>query len=81
MKQKDITLIAVVIIVSALVSFIVCNKFLPNTKPKVEKAEVVEPIVATFNLPDKKYFNERSINPTQLIRIGGSPDNLNPFTN
>lgn len=80
MKQKDVALIAVVVIVSGLFSYIACSKFIPNTKPKVEKAEVVDPIVATFNVPDQTYFNAQSVNPSRLIQIGGSP-NTTPFAN
>lgn len=78
MKQKDLYLIAVVVIVSAALSYIAVNKLIPNTKPKIEKAEKVDPIVADFNLPPEKYFNQQAINPTRTIRIGEN-DNDGPF--
>lgn len=78
MKQKDILLIVVVIIVSGVFSF-VASKFLFNSpKGRQTPVEVVEKITADFPTPDKKYFNEKSINPTKLIKIGDS-SNTKPF--
>lgn len=78
MKQKDIILIVVVVFVSGVISLIVSNLLFSSPKNRQEKVEVVEPITADFNQPDKRYFNSQSIDPTQIIRIG---DNTNdqPF--
>lgn len=78
MKQKDIVLLIVVIFFSAVVAFVFTQTvFVPKEKLELE-AEVVEPISAEFRLPDKKVFNEQSINPTQLIQIGNN-NNPTPF--
>jgi hypothetical protein len=44
------------------------------------EVEVIEPITAEFTQPDKRYFNEKSVNPTQPIRIGEN-QNQQPFDN
>jgi hypothetical protein len=75
MKQKDVILIVIVAFVSAILAFVISNTFINSPKNRSTTAEVVEPIVADFPSPDKRYFNENSINPTQLIRIG---ENTNP---
>lgn len=77
MKQKDIALIIIIVAISSLLSFFISNKFISSPKHD-EKAATVEPITADFKEPSKKYFNESSINPTQIIRIEGE-QNPNPF--
>lgn len=75
MKQKDIILIVVVVIISGALSFVL-SKFLfsiPNNRQT--EVEVVQPISAEFPTPDTRYFNANSINPTRNISIG---DNQNP---
>lgn len=78
MKKKDIALVVAVGVVS-LVFALLLSKFLIGNGSKSElSAEVVEPITATFTQPDTKYFNNSSIDPTELIRIGNN-DNQTPF--
>ncbi len=78
MKQKDIALIAVVAIVSAVLSIFISNALFGGPKNRQEKVEIVDAITTDFQKPDNKYFNGNSINPTQLIRIGEDP-NPQPF--
>ncbi len=82
MKQKDITLIVVVIIVAGTFSLIFSNLVL---KPRIKRdsVEVVEPISA--DMPDvandpayKSFFNGNALNPTQKIQIGDQ-QNQDPF--
>lgn len=77
MKQKDVALVIVIVFVSGVLSFFVSNTFISPLKQDQEAA-VVEPITDEFIEPDKKYFNDQSINPTQTIRID-SNQNPNPF--
>lgn len=77
MKQKDIALIIVIVAVSALLSFFISNSFISPPDHDLEAA-VVEPISSDFVEPEKQYFNDNSINPTQIIRIEGT-ENPNPF--
>lgn len=75
MKQKDIALIVVVVIVSGVFSVVLSSFLIGSPSKQKQMVEVVEPISSEFNSPNSKYFNERSINPTQTITIG---DNTNP---
>ncbi len=79
MKQKDWTLIAVVVVVSGVLSFVLSNFLFGGTKNRQEKVEVVEPISSEFQIPSEKYFNKNSNNPTQIIKIGDGNNNNTPF--
>ena len=76
MKQKDFTLLAVVIIISATIAFVVSNIVFSSKKRQVKVVEVA-PISETFKLPDnddryKLFYNSGALNPTKLIQIGGT---------
>lgn len=79
MKQKDIVLIIVVVFISGVLSLVLSSMFITSPKNRQTKVEIVEPISSDFKLPDKKYFNDQSIDPTQLIKIGDS-NNAQPFS-
>lgn len=78
MKQKDIGLIVVVAIVSIVVASLTSNFLLGKSGSRQLKAESVDAISATFAQPDTKYFNDKSVDPTQIIRIGDN-SNQTPF--
>lgn len=78
MKQKDIALIVVIVIVSGTISFFISKWLFSVPANRQTKVEVVTPISADFNQPDKRYFNSNSVDPTQNITIGGS-QNTAPF--
>jgi hypothetical protein len=79
MKQKDVALIAVVAIISAVISFVVSNKVFVTSANRQQQVEVVDPINDSFLIPSTKYFNSNSIDPTQVSNIG-SANNQNPFS-
>lgn len=78
MKQKDIALIIGIAGISAIVSFVVSGKLFVTPSNRQQQVEVVDPINASFQTPDSKYFNQNSIDPTQNTNIGGN--NQNPFS-
>jgi ABC-type maltose transport system permease subunit len=78
MKQKDIPLIIIVVIISAVFSFILSNALISSPKNRATKVEIVSPISGDFKQPDQKYFNAQSIDPTKLIQIGDN-NNQQPF--
>ncbi len=82
MKKKDMPLIIISVFIGAVLSLILSNLIFGNTKNYKESVEVVDVITSEFNIPkkDDMYFNSKSIDPTQLIRIGGS-NNEQPFRN
>jgi len=77
MKDKDIILIIVVVFVSGIFS-ITISSYLFSTSRHQTTVEEVEQISPTFQNPDPKYFNSKSIDPTQLIQIGPG-SNTAPF--
>lgn len=79
MKQKDVALILVIAFISAIASFVISNALFNSSSSK-QYAPVVPAISSSFNMPDTRYFNSNSIDPTQLIQIGNST-NSNPFNN
>lgn len=75
MKQKDIVLIIVVVVVSGAITFFISNLLFKVPKAQETTVEVVQPISASFVQPDQRYFNANSVDPTKNITIG---DNQNP---
>lgn len=74
MKQKDIVLFIAVGVVSAVFAYVLSSVIVsPGTKDAT--AEVVDEITTEFLPPDSRYFNEQSINPTQLIEIKDQSNN------
>ena len=78
MKQKDIELIIVVAFFAAIFSLILSQTLFVGKKDRELSAEIVDPISAQFNTPDKAVFNDKAINPTELIQIGDS-NKTTPF--
>jgi hypothetical protein len=79
MKQKDLALIIVVVFISAVFSLILSKQTIGSPKNRQTPVEVVHKISDSFQLPDKKYFNDNSIDPTQIIQIGNDNNNPAPF--
>lgn len=78
MKQKDIIVIVAIAIVSAIFSYVMANFIFGGEKAYKLTAPTVDPISAEFKLPDERYFNKDSLNPTKDITIGDS-SNSAPF--
>ena len=77
MKQKDIALVIVISFVSGILSIVVSNLVFGSNE-KTLTTDIVTAISPEFTEPDKKYFNDQSNNPTQIIRIGENA-NQQPF--
>lgn len=75
MKRKDLLLIVVVIIISTAFALLLSSVLIPAPQKNLQEVEVVDAITDNFPPPDSRYFNDQSINPTQLITIG---NNANP---
>lgn len=80
MKQKDMILIVAAVIISGVLSYVISSKLFAIPQDQQAEVEVIEPITATFPEPDSRYFNDKSVNPTQPIRIGENNNNQ-PFSN
>lgn len=75
MKQKDIALIVIVVIISATISIVVSKSIFVKPSNRQQEVEVVQAIDTKFTPPDTRYYNSQAFDPTQPITIG---DNANP---
>lgn len=80
MKQKDIALIGLVVIISAVLSLIISNKLFTTPADRQQQVVQVGSINDTFTTPSSTYFNNNSIDPTQTITVGPN-QNSSPFGN
>ena len=78
MKQKDVALIIVVAFLSAVISFFLTGKIFVTPANRQQPVEVVDKISTQFQLPDSRYFNANSINPTVQSQLG-TDTNQTPF--
>ena len=78
MKKNDIGVIIAVAIFAGIFSLVASNLVFTPRSTKGLKAQKIDVINSAFQQPDKRYFNSESINPTQLIQIGDTP-NGQPF--
>jgi hypothetical protein len=79
MKQKDLALIAIIVVFSAIFSYFISNAIFASPKNRQQQVEVVEPITSDFPQPDSHYFNEKAFDPTKIITIGKNA-NPDPFS-
>lgn len=77
MKQKDIATIVLVSGLAAVFAFVIGNVVLGGTDRRTD-VETVQAINSNFPLPDDRFFNELSLNPTKTIQIGDTT-NPDPF--
>ncbi|CAN5155815.1 hypothetical protein BH09PAT3_BH09PAT3_5220 [soil metagenome] len=78
MKQKDIALIVVIAVIAGAISLVTSRVLFVGSGNRQQTVEVAEPISTVFTTPSSKYFNDKSVNPTQTIQIGNST-NPSPF--
>lgn len=85
MKRKDIFRLVGVGVITAIISVIIAGAIFNSSSARSVKVPVVSPISSDF--PDiahdsqyKTIFNDKALDPTQLIKIGTS-QNQQPFNN
>lgn len=78
MQKKDFGVLAVVAIVSAVLSMILSGIFFSTPEDRAQSVETAEVISTTFDRPNSDYFNTNAVNPAQNIQIGVDP-NSTPF--
>lgn len=79
MKQKDIVLIIVIVFISGLLSFFVSKQLFASPDKRSQEVEVVLPISSQWSSPDRRFFNDKSIDPTRTITITDN-NNTEPFS-
>jgi len=80
MKQQDIALIIVIIVISAAASIFISKSIIVPPKNRQQQVEVVQPISTNFPLPDNRFYNSSSFDPSNSISINEF-NNSNPFNN
>lgn len=78
MKQKDIALIILISAISAFISFAASHILFTTPSNRQQSVAVVNKITTQFSTPNPQFFNNQSIDPTQLIEVQNS-NNSNPF--
>ena len=77
MKPKDIALVVVAVILGIIFSEVINNLvFVPPNQG--QQVDVVPTISGKFPSVDSRYFNSKSIDLTQFIKIGNN-QNPSPF--
>jgi hypothetical protein len=72
MKQKDLTLLIASIFIGIVLSIVFAKLFFSSSKNLQQQVVIVPLITTSFELPNTKYFNSKSIDPTQIINIAPS---------
>jgi hypothetical protein len=78
MKQQDIALIIVCVVVSAAIAIFVSKAIIVPPKNRQQQVQTVQPISTSFDLPDSKYYNSNSYDPSSSLSIT-QYNNTNPF--
>lgn len=68
-KSKDMTVLVILVGLSALLSFFLSNLLFSNKKSLVSKVEVVAPVTSKFDYLDRPYFAGNPLNPTKNITV------------
>lgn len=79
MKQKDVLLIGIIVLVSAIFSYVLSGFLFGGSKNHNVEVEVVDAISTDFPQPSEDYFNSKAFDPTKIITIGQN-DNTDPFS-
>jgi hypothetical protein len=83
MKRKELMIVALTAFIAAIFSIVISGVIFGSPKKNPIKVPVVDKISSEFASPQtddqyKTFFNNKALNPTQLIQIGGS-NNSTPF--
>lgn len=71
-KQSDIAIVILVAGFTLFLSYFLGGKIINTPDSRTTEIEKVVEVSAEFPLPDSKIFSSNSLNPTELIQIGGS---------
>lgn len=79
MKKSDLALLALIVSLTLVISFLVVKAIFGEATNEATKVEKAESISANLVEPSPSIFNRDAINPTVVIQIGNS-GNQQPFT-
>lgn len=79
MKQNDIITLIVTIFFSVVLSIVAANLLFSKASLSNQRVDIVPTIRTNFSIPNTQYFNNQSIDPTQIINI--APGNNQQYFN
>lgn len=79
MKRSDYALLALIVSLTLVISFLVVKAIFGEAQNNSTSVEKAAPVSASITQPDPHVFNHDAINPTVVIQIG-NPANQQPFT-
>lgn len=79
MKKSDYAILALIVSIALVVSFLVVKALFGEPKNASTTVEVARTITSSITEPSTDIFNKNAINPTVVIEIG-SGTNEQPFT-
>ncbi len=77
-KQSDVAMIILVTAISLLAAYMLGGAIINSPEHRSTPVEIAVPIISEFPEPDDAIFNDNSINPTELIKIGDQ-NSSSPF--
>lgn len=80
MKKNDLALLIFIIAITLLLSYFVAKAVIGEPKSKPVQVDKVVSIKSDYPTPDARVFNDKAIDPTVNISIGGQKANNDPFT-
>lgn len=72
MKQKDIITLIVTAFFSIVLSIVVSKLVFSKPSNTSQQVDVIPVVSTNFSTPNSQFFNNKSIDPTQIINIGPS---------
>lgn len=70
MKKNDLALLALIVSLTLVISFLLVKALFGEPQQAGVKVEKIEPISAQITQPSNQIFNRGAINPTVVIQIG-----------
>ena len=68
-KSKDLTVLVILVGISALISYFASNALFSSKKSLSTKVELVDQVTSDFSYENKTYFTNNPLNPTKNITI------------
>lgn len=75
MKQNDIAAIVLIAAIAGVIAYFVASTVIGSPQNNPVSVEQVTPISASFEAPDQRIFNDKSVDAT--VEIQGSGENTN----
>ena len=81
MKKNDLALLIFIIACTLMISYFIGKAVIGEPKSKPVQVDTAVAISDSYPDPDSRIFNDKAIDPTVNISIGGKTSNTDPFSN